>query len=124
MLLIPESESSHFLHIWKYIKDFDYLIRIDEDIMIKKFDVNIINNIDQDFVFGTAKFSNETHKYTNQSLPDELMKKWAQKDPISNYENLFITKEFNYIINLSTSFDIYLYQSISIYIDLYICIYN
>ena len=87
----------NFLHIWKYIKDFDYLIRIDEDIMIKKFDVNIINNIDQDFVFGTAKFSNETHKYTNQSLPDELMKifKTNNKNFYNNkfpYTNFYISK--------------------------------
>ena len=63
----------NFLHIWKYIKDFDYLIRIDEDVIIKRFDMNIIKNINDDFIFGTAKFSDETHKYTNQSLPDELM---------------------------------------------------
>ena len=87
----------NFLHIWKYIKDFDYLIRIDEDIMIKKFNVNFINNIDKDFVFGTAKFSNETHKYTNQSLPDELMKIFQtnNKNFYNNkfpYTNFYISK--------------------------------
>ena len=88
----------NFLHIWKYIKEFDYLIRIDEDIMIKKFDVNIINNIDKDFVFGTAKFSNETHQYTNQSLPDELMKIFQ-----ANNKNFSFTDNFFYLFDINNT---------------------
>ncbi len=87
----------NFLHIWKYIKDYDYLIRIDEDVMVKRFNMNIINNLNNDFVFGTVRFSNETHKYTNQSLPDELMNTFQtnNKNFYNNkfpYTNFYISK--------------------------------
>lgn len=87
----------NFYNIWNYISDYDYLIRVDEDVLVKKFNFNFQENFNSDFVFGTAKLSNETHLYTNKSLPIELQKLFK----VSNlnfynhkfpYTNFFITK--------------------------------
>jgi len=87
----------NFFHIWKYVDEYDYLIRIDEDVLIKRFDCNIFDNINQNFVFGTANLTNETHIYTNKSLPNELQKIFnTNNQSFYNhkfpYTNFYITK--------------------------------
>jgi len=62
-------------YIWSYLKDFDYVFRIDEDCLVQKFDKNqfdiMFNN---EITFCFSRYSIETHKYTNQYLPDYLKK--------------------------------------------------
>ncbi len=62
-------------YIWSYLKDFDYLFRIDEDCLIQKFDKNQFDIMfKDDITFCFSKYSIETHKYTNLYLPDYLKK--------------------------------------------------
>jgi len=87
----------NFFHIWSYVDKYDYLVRIDEDVLIKRFDSNFFNNINPNFVFGTAKLTNETHTYTNKSLPSELQKIFnTSNQSFYNhkfpYTNFYITK--------------------------------
>ena len=64
----------NFVHIWKYVNNYDLLIRIDEDVIIKKFNISLLDKLNENFIFGTADLSNESHVYTNLSLPEELKK--------------------------------------------------
>jgi len=87
----------NFFHIWSYVDNYDYLIRIDEDVLIKKFDSNYFDNINSNFVFGTANLTDETHTYTNNSLPDVLQKIFnTSNQSFYNhkfpYTNFYITK--------------------------------
>ena len=52
-------------YIWSYVKDFDYILRVDEDCLIEQFDENQFDimykyNID----FCVSQYSIETHSYT------------------------------------------------------------
>ena len=80
------------------LNDYDYIIRIDEDVIINKFDKNLISNLDSDFIFGTAKLSEESHEFTNKSLPEELKKILNSSDK-SFYNHLFPYTNF-YISNI------------------------
>ena len=87
----------NFFHIWSYVDNYDYLIRIDEDVLIKRFDVDFFNNIDPSFIFGTASLTNEAHSYTNKSLPNELQNIFnTDNQSFYNhkfpYTNFYITK--------------------------------
>ena len=58
-------------YLWDYVSDYDYVIRIDEDIFIEKFDNEIIEkmkNKNIDFCF--SKLSYESHIPTNNTLPN------------------------------------------------------
>lgn len=84
----------HMFHIWKEVADYDYILRVDEDIEITKFNPLIfeymnINNIN----FMTGKFAKETHKLTNETLykylsegifENELNNIYNQKFPYTN----------------------------------------
>jgi len=78
----------NFFHIWKYVKNYDFLIRIDEDVVIKKFNKSLLDNLDNNFTFGTSKLTSESHQYTNMSLPKELKKIFNSTDS-SFYNHLF-----------------------------------
>ena len=87
----------NFFHIWSYLDNYDYLIRIDEDVLIKKFDIDFFKNIEPSFIFGTANLTNETHSYTNKSLPNELQKIFnTDNQSFYNhkfpYTNFYVTK--------------------------------
>ena len=88
----------NFFYIWKYVKNYDYIIRIDEDVIINKFDKNLISNLDSDFIFGTAKLSEESHEFTNKSLPEELKIILNSSDK-AFYNHLFPYTNF-YISNI------------------------
>ena len=89
----------NFYHIWEYLKDYDYLIRIDEDVVIKKFNWSIFKNLNKDFVFGTVNLTSETHVPTNASLPQEL-KRIFNSDDTSFYNHKFPYTNF-YISKIS-----------------------
>ena len=71
----------NFYGIWNYVKDFDYIIRVDEDVVITKFDMKNLDKIlDKKIVFSTLSLSKETHEPTNDTLPDYLMNTFSSKD--------------------------------------------
>lgn len=61
--------------IFKYLQaDYDYYLRLDGDVYIKKLDYDIFTwakNNDADYVFGTRKI--ESHGLTRQTLPQWVM---------------------------------------------------
>ena len=85
-------------YIWSYVKDFDYILRVDEDCLIEQFDENQFDimyksNID----FCVSQYSIETHSYTNSSLPSFLVKNLnANDDSFYNhkfpYTNVYISR--------------------------------
>ena len=89
----------NFYHIWKYVNKYDYLVRIDEDVIVKKFEKSFFEEVEKNFIFGTAKLSNESHKYTNESLPNELMQIF-ESDNQKFYNHLFPYTNF-YITNIN-----------------------
>ena len=88
----------NFFHIWKYVNKYDFLIRIDEDVIVKKFSKSLLDNLNNNFIFGTANLSSESHEYTNISLPEELKKIFDSTDT-DFYNHLFPYTNF-YISNI------------------------
>ena len=87
----------NFFHIWKYVNKYDFLIRIDEDVIVKKFSKSLLDNLNNNFIFGTANLSSESHEYTNISLPEELKKIFDSTDT-DFYNHLFLIQIFIYQI--------------------------
>lgn len=83
--------------IWKYLDEYNYFMRIDEDVIIKKVDLKLLNNpTNLDNSFYTASLSDESHEPTNDTLP--LFLKSLFKLDNTNfynhkfpYTNLYIT---------------------------------
>ena len=64
------------LFIWDFVKDFDYILRVDEDIVIKNIDNSFFETMkSSNIVFKTGSFVSETHTYTNKTLPGAISKK-------------------------------------------------
>ena len=83
--------------IWKYLGEYNYFVRIDEDVIIKKADIELLNNYKNlSNSFFTVALSKETHEPTNETLPNYLkslldlknIKFYNHKFP---YTNLYIT---------------------------------
>lgn len=86
-------------YIWDYVKNYDYIIRVDEDLIIKNFNVKSIDkmyrkNID----FYYSKLIYESHVPTNNTLPPFLMKLFKTKNT-KFYNHLFPYTNF-YISNV------------------------
>ena len=85
-------------YIWSYVKDFDYILRVDEDCLIEQFDENQFDIMYKDNIdFCVSQYSIETHSYTNSSLPSFLVKNLnANDDSFYNhkfpYTNVYISR--------------------------------
>lgn len=83
--------------IWKYLNEYSYFMRIDEDVIVKKADIKLINNLQKlNNSFYTVELCNETHKPTNETLPPYLKSLFDLKNTnFYNhkfpYTNLYIT---------------------------------
>ena len=87
-----------FVDFWKFVKEYDYLIRIDEDCFID-FDINIIfnqlnkyiivaGNYSSDADFVTIGLNEFTLNFINNT-PEFNFKKYDKKNPGGPYSNLF-----------------------------------
>ena len=85
-------------YIWSYVKKFDYILRVDEDCLIEKFDENQFDIMYKSKIdFCVSQYSIETHSYTNSSLPSFLVKNLnANDDSFYNhkfpYTNVYISR--------------------------------
>ena len=62
-------------YIWNEVAEYDYILRIDEDIEIINIDPYIFEYMESKKIkFLTGRFSKEIHKITNQTLPNFLIK--------------------------------------------------
>lgn len=71
----------NFYSIWNYVSEYEYIIRIDEDVIIKKFDIKNLESINNKNIFSTISLSKESHVPTNETLPFELMKIFQTNTP-------------------------------------------
>ena len=65
----------HTHKIWKYVKEYDYILRADEDAMLGNLDYDIFkymkeNNLD----YMPSRFMHEYHDLTNETLPQAAEK--------------------------------------------------
>ncbi len=84
-------------HIWKEISDYDYALRVDEDIKITKFDPFVFESMkEKNIVYMAGRFTKDIHRATNSTLPKYLMdntnlnvkKIYNHRNP---YTNLYAT---------------------------------
>ena len=79
----------HYFHVWKYLKHYEWAIRIDEDCIIES-----IPDVANLRPFTVGAISSETHSRTNQTLPVLLKEVGADGyyDHKFPYTNVFITQ--------------------------------
>ncbi len=84
-------------HIWNEISEYDYILRVDEDIEISKFDPYAFEYMKSENVnYMTGRFTKDIHRATNKTLPQFLInntdlnvkKIYNHKNP---YTNLYAT---------------------------------
>lgn len=84
-------------HIWDHVSEYDYILRVDEDIEITKFDPSVFEYMKlKNINYMTGRFTKEIHRATNKSLPKFLIdntdlnvkKIYNHKFP---YTNFYIT---------------------------------
>ena len=76
-------------HIWDEVIDYDYILRIDEDIEINEFDPFIFEKMkEKNLTYLTGRFTKETHRLTNETLPYFLIENTIlDVDKIYNHRN-------------------------------------
>lgn len=88
----------HMFHIWKEVSEYDYIFRIDEDVELIKCDPYIFEYMNENNInYLTGRFTKETHRLTNNTLPDFLLdnteldveKIYNHRNP---YTNLYASK--------------------------------
>jgi len=88
----------NMFHIWNEVSEYDYILRVDEDIELKKFNPSIFEFMNlKNINYLTGRFTKDTHELTNSTLPQFLMKNteldikkiYNHRNP---YTNLFATK--------------------------------
>ena len=85
-------------HIWEEVNQYDYILRVDEDVEITEFDPYVFELMDQKKItYITGRFTKETHPLTNFTLPSFLNentelnveKIYNHRNP---YTNVYATK--------------------------------
>ena len=83
----------NMFHIWEEVKDYSYILRIDEDIEILNIDPNAFEYMKANEIhYMTGRFTKETHRLTNITLPNYLIentdmdvkKIYNHKNPYTN----------------------------------------
>lgn len=63
----------HSSEIWEYVKEYDYIMRIDEDVMIGPLNYDIFKYMEEnDLDYMPSRFMHEYHDLTNETLPKRL----------------------------------------------------
>lgn len=71
--------------IWKYIKEYDYFFRIDEDTLIGELNYDIFEHMRAHSLdYMPSRFTHEYHEFTNETIPEVaeslLQGKWKASD--------------------------------------------
>jgi len=81
-------------YIWDEVKEYDYILRVDEDIEISNFDPFIFEIMEEKKIkYLTGRFTKETHMLTNKTLPNFLIentnlnvnKVYNHRNPYTNF---------------------------------------
>ena len=60
----------NMFHIWDEIKDYSYMLRVDEDIEISKINPYFFEYMEKNNItYMTGRFTKDIHRLTNQTLP-------------------------------------------------------
>lgn len=60
----------HMYHIWDEVSEYDFILRVDEDIEILNFDPYVFEYMNKNNIkYLTGRFTKDTHRLTNQTLP-------------------------------------------------------
>lgn len=87
----------NMFHIWDEIKDYSYILRVDEDIEILKINPYFFEYMEKNNItYMTGRFTKDIHRLTNETLPYFLIKNtqmnvkkiYNHKNP---YTNLYAT---------------------------------
>ena len=98
----------NFYGIWKYLENYDYVMRVDEDVIIEKFDIKNINFIkENEIIFSTISLSGESHEPTNETLPEAL------KEVFNSNSTNFYNHKFPYTNLYISRTDFWLESNIS-----------
>ena len=74
-------------HIWDELSEYDYILRVDEDIEIIDFDPHVFEYMKKNNItYMTGRFTKDTHDETNNTLPAYL----------SEHTNLDVPKVYNH----------------------------
>ncbi len=99
--------------IWKYLNEYEYFMRIDEDVIIKKFDINVFKTPKSlDGNFYTIQLSKESHEPTNQTLPVYL------SDLFNTEQENFYDHKFPYTNFYLTDLNIFRDNNIQNYLSI------
>jgi len=94
----------HSYFIWEHLKEYEYVLRVDEDGFIEKLDYNIFEHmIEKNLDYMTCRFMEEYHSLTNNTLPqacEKLLDNWTVKDYNQN-ENFWIPYTNLYTVKVS-----------------------
>lgn len=76
-------------YIWKEVSKYDFVLRVDEDIVINKFDPNVFEYMASNKInYLTGRFTKDTHRLTNRTLPYFLLNETnLDVDKIYNHKN-------------------------------------
>ena len=76
-------------HIWDEVSEYDYILRVDEDIEINDFDPLVFEKMkEKNQIYLTGRFTKETHRLTNKTLPYFLIENTdLDVDKIYNHQN-------------------------------------
>ncbi len=81
-------------HIWDEVIEYDYILRVDEDIEISDFDPFVFEIMEEkEIKYLTGRFTKETHTLTNKTLPVFLIentklnvkKVYNHRNPYTNF---------------------------------------
>lgn len=85
-------------YVWEYLKEFQYVIRVDEDVFVHDFEVNTIEMmVKKNIYFCYSKLSYESHVPTNSTLPDYIKNIYNLKNTnfynhLFPYTNFYVTR--------------------------------
>ena len=76
-------------HIWDEVKEYSHILRVDEDIEILNIDPNAFEYMKANEIhYMTGRFTKETHKLTNKTLPNYLIENTDMNvEKIYNHKN-------------------------------------
>lgn len=82
----------HTCDVWDYLKDYDIVLRVDEDCVLTSSNWRTVFQSLDEFDYRTPMFDIETHDLTNSTLPRWLGPDSHYYDRSMPYTNVFVTK--------------------------------
>jgi len=83
----------HMCEVWDYLKDYEVVLRIDEDCILHGSEwSNIFSTVTPELPYRTVMFDTETHDLTNRTLPEWLGDDAKYYDRSLPYTNVFVSR--------------------------------